>query len=397
MSPAEDPHTAEFIVEMARALAAYGAPAHRLESAMSLCAERLGVRAEFFATPTAVFASIGEGTENITRLVRVESADLNLDRLARLDAILGDVSTGKITPGDARKRIAEARIHTAPWPAAAQLAAFSVAAATAARFFGGGWREIIASMLAGLGVGALAQLAARRRRLARVIEFVSGVLVALLAAAVPHTDTQTVIVSGLIVLIPGLSLTIAMSEIATRNIVAGSARLIGAFTIFAIIAFGVATGDAIAPAGHTPVEPVPLAPVTLWIALAAAPVALTVLFNAAARDMPAIALVSVAGFLTARFVGDVTGTALAVAAGALVVGVISNIRAVRADRPVAVCAIPGIMLLVPGSIGFRSLAAFLDQQAVRGLEAAVLAVSVALALATGLLLANVLVPANREM
>ncbi len=397
MSPAEDPHTTEFIVEMARALAAHGAPAHRLESAMSRCAERLGVRAEFFATPTAVFASIGEGAENITRLVRVESADVNLDRLARLDAVLGDVCSGRITPGEARERIAEARRHPAPWPAAAQLAAFAVAASTAARFFGGGWREIAASALAGLGVGALALLATRRRRLARVIEFVSGVLVAILAAAVPATDTQTVIVSGLIVLIPGLSLTIAMSEIASRNIVAGSARLIGAFTIFAIIAFGVVTGDAIAPAGHTPVEPVPLAPVTLWIALAAAPVALTVLFNAATRDMPAIALVSVAGFLTARFVGDVTGTALAVAAGALVVGVISNIRAVRANRPVAVCAIPGIMLLVPGSIGFRSLAAFLDQQAVRGLEAAVLAVSVALALATGLLLANVLVPANREM
>lgn len=398
-----DPETIEFIVEMARALAAHGAPAHRLESAMSVCARRLGVHAEFFATPTAVFASIGKGPNNVTRLVRVDSADLNLDRLARLDAILQQVSSGEILPPAGRAELATTLASPAPWPAIVQVLAFATAASTAARFFGGGWREIAASALAGCAVGLLAMLAGRLRRLVRVFEFLSGVLVAAVAggavSALPGTDAETVIVSGLIVLIPGLSLTIAMSEIGMRNIVAGSSRLIGAVTIFAIIAFGVAAGDAAVRTlvSQAPVEPIALHPATQWIALAVAPLALTVLFNAALRDLPAIAVVSGLGFLTARFVGEAMGTELAVGAGALVVGVVSNVRAIRANRPVAVCAIPGIMLLVPGSIGFRSLSAFLDQETIRGLETAVLAVVVALALATGLLLANVLVPPNREM
>lgn len=395
--------TIEFIVEMSRALAAHGAPAHRLEQAMSVCAQRLGLHAEFFATPTAVFLSIGLGPTNITRLVRVESADLNLDRLAKLDEILRRVSSGEISTRDGRMELAAALRCAPPWPAFAQVLAFATAAATAARFFGGGWREITASACSGLCVGLLALLAGRVRRLARVFEFVSGVLVAVMAGAavvaLPGTSIDTVIVSGLIVLIPGLSLTIAMSEIASRNIVAGSSRLIGAATIFAIIAFGVAAGNAavrpLVAAGA--VHPEPLPPVTEWVALALAPVALTVLFNAAWRDLGAIAMVSILGFLTARFVGEATGTELAVGAGALVVGVVSNVRAIRVNRPVAVCAIPGIMLLVPGSIGFRSLSAFLDQQALRGLETAVLAIVIALALATGLLLANVLVPPDREI
>jgi uncharacterized membrane protein YjjP (DUF1212 family) len=391
--------TAEFIVEMSRALCAHGTPAHRLENAMSTCAERLGVHAEFFATPTAVFCSIGEGRSNVTRLVRVEGAELNLDRLTRLDAIVQRVSSGEIDPGTGRAEIRSALVRPGPWPIWLQAAATGVAASTAGRFFGGGWREVAGAAAAGCVVGLLFVLAARLRRLVRVFEFVAGVVVALLAGAAarlaPGLDADTVIVSGLIVLIPGLSLTIAVSEIATRNLVAGAARLIGAATVLATIAFGVAAGGALV--GIPEGTPDRLPGYTEWIALLAAPAALTVLFNARAGDMPAIAAVSVAGFLTARAVGAELGTELGVGAGALAVGLLSNARAIRANKPVAVCAIPGIMLLVPGAIGFRSLAAFLEEEAVRGLETAVLAVVVALALATGLLLANVLAPPSRSV
>lgn len=391
----------EFIVEMSRALCQHGTPAHRLETAMSTCAERLGLRAEFFATPTAVFASIGESSRNVTRLVRVESADLNLDRYSQIDLILQCVSSGELSPADGRRELDEALKATPAWPAWGVTLAFSLAAATAGRFFGGGWREITAAALAGFIVGMAVLLSRRIHRLARVFEFAAGVLVAAFAVAASSlgVDQETVIVSGLIVLLPGLSLTIAVSEIASRNIVAGSARLIGAVTTSAVIAFGVAAGTGIAGyvfASH-PAAVVPLHPATLWIALALAPLALVILFNASARDLPAVAVIAVAGFLVARFSSDAVGVALGIAAGALAVGLASNARAIWINRPVAVCAIPGIMLLVPGSIGFRSLAAFLDHEAVRGLEAAVLAVTVALGLAIGLLLANVILPANREL
>ena len=402
-SPQTDDDAVEFIVEMARALCQHGTPAHRLETAMSTCAQRLGLHAEFFATPTAVFASIGEARDNVTRLVRVESADLNLDRLAQIDFILQCVSSGELAPSDGRRELRETLKSPPAWPVWAATLAFALAAATASRFFGGGWREITAAAMAGLIVGLAVLLSRHTRRLIRVFEFAAGMLVAAFATAAASSplgvDHETVIISGLIVLLPGLSLTIAVSEIAARNIVAGSARLIGAATSGAVIAFGVAVGTGLVGAMLTP-HPVPIIPFhpsTLWLALALAPLALVILFSASPRDLPAVALVTSAGFLTARLTSDTAGTTLGIAAGALVVGLISNARAIRVNRPVAVCSIPGIMLLVPGSIGFRSLAAFLEQQAVRGLEAAVLAASVALGLAIGLLLANVILPPKREL
>jgi uncharacterized membrane protein YjjB (DUF3815 family) len=55
------------------------------------------------------------------------------------------------------------------------------------------------------------------------------------------------------------------------------------------------------------------------------------------------------------------------------------------------------MLLVPGSIGYRSLAALLHSDVVSGVDAGFSAVLVGVTLAAGLLLANVLVPPRRAL
>jgi uncharacterized membrane protein YjjP (DUF1212 family) len=402
--PADHDEATEFLVELARALAANGSTADRIEGALSTTARRIGVRAEFFATPTSVFASIGTGRNNATRLVRVESADINLDRLVRLDAILQAVSSRELSISGARESIAEILARPGPWPMPMFLAAHTATGACAALFFGGRAREIGAGAAAGLTVGLLALLADRVRRLVRVFEFLSGALVAVVAttagAHLPGLSTDTVIIAGLIALIPGLSLTIAVSEVATRHLLSGASRLIGAAASLASIAFGVATGSLLVRAILTVApaqQPEPMPPAAQWIALAVAPSALAVLFKANARDLPAILALAAIGFLTARELGESLGPELAAGAGALLVGLAGNARAIWANRPVAVAVIPGLILLVPGSIGFRSLTAFLDQKAVQGLETAVLAVVVAIAIATGLLLANVLLPPKRAL
>ena len=81
--------------------------------------------------------------------------------------------------------------------------------------------------------------------------------------------------------------------------------------------------------------------------------------------------------------------------GALAVGCASNSYARWIDRPASVPLIPGILLLVPGSVGYRSLTAFLENQAVQGIELAFTTTLVAASLVGGLLVANVVVPPKR--
>ena len=54
--------------------------------------------------------------------------------------------------------------------------------------------------------------------------------------------------------------------------------------------------------------------------------------------------------------------------------------------------VPGILLLVPGSVGFRGFAFLLDQHTAQGVEAVVTAGLVAASLVGGLLVAHAVLP-----
>ena len=72
-------------------------------------ARRIGLRGEFFATPTAIFASLESADVDETMLIRVEPGSVNLDKLSRLDALAHAVARGEMSPADASHAIDEIR------------------------------------------------------------------------------------------------------------------------------------------------------------------------------------------------------------------------------------------------------------------------------------------------
>ena len=81
--------------------------------------------------------------------------------------------------------------------------------------------------------------------------------------------------------------------------------------------------------------------------------------------------------------------------GATVVGVGSNLYARLTNRPAMAAQTPGLLILVPGSLGYRSLIAMLESQTVQGIELAFNMTLVAVSLVGGLLFANLLLPPKR--
>ncbi len=393
-----------FLVDMARALAANGTPAHRLEEAMTAVAERLGFEAEFFATPTSVFASIAEpGKVAVTTMTRTQPSDINAERLVRLDELLEDVLAGEVTPAEGRRLGREIQASPDRYGTWATAASIGIASACASLFFGGGLEEMLATLLVGLVVGMLAIVSVRLRELARLVEFACGFVSALgaavLASYVEPMNVKIVTLAGVIALVPGLSLTVAINELATRNLVAGGARLIGAVMILVSIGFGVALGvqvasmmklDKVAEASELPGW-------TEYAALLVAPVALAVLFRVPPRFFGMVTVIGVCAYLAASKGAEVLGPELGVSVGAAAVGVLSNLYGRLANRPVALVMMPAIILLVPGAIGFRSVSSFLDADALAGLQAAFTALLVGVSLVAGLLIANVAVPAKRSL
>jgi uncharacterized membrane protein YjjB (DUF3815 family) len=136
---------------------------------------------------------------------------------------------------------------------------------------------------------------------------------------------------------------------------------------------------------------------SLWVALALAPVAFAVLFRARGKDLNWILLAGWLGFAGSRLGSSLLGPELGALVGALVVGLAGNLYARRFRHPASVMQVPGIMLLVPGSIGFQSLDSFLTQDVLTGMEAAFRMALVAGAIVGGLLFANALLPPRRSL
>jgi len=57
--------------------------------------------------------------------------------------------------------------------------------------------------------------------------------------------------------------------------------------------------------------------------------------------------------------------------------------------------VPGVMLLVPGSVGYKSLSSMLSQNTLSGVESAFTMILLAVALVSGILFAGGMVP-NRS-
>ncbi len=136
---------------------------------------------------------------------------------------------------------------------------------------------------------------------------------------------------------------------------------------------------------------------TLWAAVLVTPIAVTVLLQGRVRDMPWITLASVAGFFGGQAGAALLGPALGGCIGALSVGLAAHAYEHWLRRPALVPLVPGVLLLVPGSTGFRSLALLVDQQVVIGIDAAFATLLTAASLVAGLLMAEMIADVSTRL
>jgi uncharacterized membrane protein YjjB (DUF3815 family) len=210
---------------------------------------------------------------------------------------------------------------------------------------------------------------------------------------------EIVVLAGVITLIPGMTLTTALGEVARKNLVAGAARLTEAMMGFASILFGIAAELGVEHL--TRLSPAfPSSPMALpleWqiLALGSASWALSVLF-AVPRAYTWTALASGAiGYVASAVGNHYLPVHIAAFLGALAVCTASHVFARSTGRPAQLFQLPGLTLLVPGSFGFLSLESFLSGDFTKGAAQGFQMLLVAAALVTGLLLASVIVPARK--
>ncbi|KFN43630.1 threonine/serine ThrE exporter family protein [Arenimonas oryziterrae] len=405
----------DFLIELARRLHIYGTSAQRLEAAVSQVAQRLDIEAQIWSNPTGMlisFADVERGAPHqITQIIRLEPGDTNLGRLAAADAIAEDVLSGKLDIAEGLR--AMRALDRPPRVYAKPLAVFSFGLASASvtgLLQHTGWADLCTAAILGVLVGALTVYSETRPRLRDAHEALAAFIVTLAAGAVSSfiapLSLQGVIVAALIVLMPGLTLTNAVSELTSQQLVSGTARFAGALTILLKLTFGAVAGahvvgllgwQALSNADATALPNwVP------WLTLLAGSFAFAVLFKAARRDVLLVMASVWLGYLATKLAATLPGAdnntvPTGVFFASMVVTAVSNAYGRYWNRPGALIRVPGIILLVPGSLGFRSFNFVFERDVMLGLDTAFGVITALIALVAGILFGSLLISPRRNL
>jgi len=392
-----------FVLALARALHRYGTPAHRLEEALQTVCGQLGLRSAFFSTPTTIIASFGDPAELRTSMLRVDAGVLDMGKLARLDELADQVAGREMSAAEGMRRI-DAIVSAPPtWGPTITMLAHGLTTAAVVVFFHGGAKDAAVAGTLGLVLGAMSLVMQRSSAQARVFELIGAFIAAffgsIAAWGIPGVSASVVTIAGLLVLLPGMTLTVAMTELATHNLIAGTARLMAAIIVLLELALGVAIGERVAQelVAVPSVSPASLPPWADWAAVVISALAMVVVVRAQGKATLWIVLATLVGFAGARGGAQLLGPELGVLLGAFALGVLVNVYARVLDRPAQVIAVPATLILVPGSIGFRGISSLLNRNTLTGIETTFAMFVVAMAIVAGLLIANAAVSPRRSL
>ncbi len=389
-----------FMLRLVKALHTYGVPSYELERLMTNVADQLGYGLQATVVPTSITMTfIQDEDKPRTYVIRSNSGEVNVDKLSRTIDVAYAVINDEITTEQGAKELTEitnsAPLHSKSW----MILCFMLVSTAICRIFGGGIPEIITASVTGLVVGVFVNVGGlRSETVSNLMPALSAFLATLISFGFNYwiglSSTYIPVVSGIIVLVPGMMLTIAMAELATQNLVSGTARLLGSVVIFIQMIFGVAIGAQLAAlffgeASITTMIDHQLPRWTVWIAILVSSWSLMMLFQVRSRHLPWIVITTASSFFVSRWAGGELGAATGAFFGALTVGVFANLAYRIKQVPTAAVMMPGFIILVPGSVGFRSLTEILDHNIIGGLESAFNMIIVGISLITGLLISSI--------
>lgn len=221
-----------------------GGEVYRAEDTVTrICESRENISdVDVFATPNALFVSFNFMGDIITNIKRAKNPSINLDKLEMVNAFSREFVNSDMDLFDAKERLVyiknkknQSRLEIVI-PGATASAAFSLILA-------GGIRELIATGLASFFM----LMALEKIKEFKLTFFINTFLGAFLASCFAYitvllnisSDLDTIIISSIMTLVPGVSITNAMRDTLSGDFVSGLTRLVEAFVISLAIVMGV--------------------------------------------------------------------------------------------------------------------------------------------------------------
>ena len=324
---------------------------------------------------------------------------VDLAAIARLDELVQDVLDARLNADGAMKALDEAQADQLwrPWPLV--LGAYALAGASLTPVLGGGSLEAAAAGIVGAVVGSVIMAGRRILRAEPIAAPVAAVAASFSATALAqlglNVSSDLVTLAALVTLLPGLTLTIGMRELATEHLQSGVANTASALVQHLGLVFGVEIGRSIAVNWFGPVgQEAPQATFSGWLLLAAlaAGLAFTVTLRARSRDALVMCAATMMALLANEAGAALFGKQASVLVAAVVIGVVGTLVGARLRRSALVFIVPGVLMLVPGSAGYNSVLQLVTDESISGIAAGFDTFITAISIAYGLMVSTVVMP-----
>nr|WP_136251992.1 threonine/serine exporter family protein [Ningiella ruwaisensis] len=397
-----------FIVKLGKMLHKYGTPAFRLEAHLSEVASYLGVHASFISTPTSLTYVIwsDKHEDEYTHAARVQPGDIDLGSLSRTDELVNKLLSGELSLSQADAELSAIDELPPFYHPVLEFFAFGLSTGSFAIVMGSSFDDAFAAGAIGLVMYLIYYFSTKSKRVALMLEpavaLIAGICACAISAFVdPAINIRLVVLSSIIIFIPGLALTIGLAELSSRNLVSGTARVMDALMQLFKLYFGAFLGIAIGFWLFSEVAMTPTKPTPFWAIIAAVFIlcsALVVIFKLRLKHAPWAIICGILGYFGTYWASKYLEFGLGTFVGAFAVGVYANLFTRLAHAPASIVLMQGLIVLVPGSKTYIGLNSFVSGQDFMqtehiGQETFVIFMS----LVAGLLFANVIVPTKKAL
>lgn len=229
--------------ELGYLLAISGAETFRIEETITRIFETYGIKAEVFAIPNCMTVSLEtDQNQPLTRMRRIGHHGTDLDSVERYNALSRRICSEKPDPKEAMEWLKEASQSARKFPFIIRILGSIIGASGFILVYGGSVTDAIAAIICGLMAGLISQVLDKWK----VNSFFSTIAAAFAIAFCAYIygilgfsdSTDGIIISSLMLLVPGLLFTNAMRDIIYGDTNSGINRIVQVLLIGVAIALG---------------------------------------------------------------------------------------------------------------------------------------------------------------
>jgi uncharacterized membrane protein YjjP (DUF1212 family) len=232
-----------FLVSLAEALLEAGCSTHRLEDRIERLCTAKGLEIEILIVPTGIHLQLKHRSALITIFVRIKKLGIKLGLLHDLSDFCDEIVNTGMGTRLAEKQLEKILESPDPYPQSLIIVCFSVVSTFFVFMLGGDFNDCLFCAFLGVVVYCSEYYFASAKQTSFLSNFLSAALVSVFCIGYQKyfqtPSIQLILLSGLIILTPGLGLTNSIAELSQRQFLSGSARFIEALLILLFISFGV--------------------------------------------------------------------------------------------------------------------------------------------------------------